>query len=146
MASILVGACLALYNYFRGYCTIETISESISPDGAWKAVVEDWLCESPVVTNVTAGVRLISNRRDDWATYILGVDSSWHDDKRLKIVWSAADMLQIAVPNLSFLKVSAREFHGVKVDLRFNPDDPAARAAWLRKNDARPDSDLEREW
>jgi len=109
-------------------------------------VVEDWLCESPVVTNVTAGVRLISNRRDDWATYILGVDSSWHDDKRLKIVWSAADMLQIAVPNLSFLKVSAREFHGVKVDLRFNPDDPAARAAWLRKNDARPDSDLEREW
>ena len=32
-----------------------------------------------------------------------------------------------------------REFDGVRVDLRFDPDDPADRAAWRQKYGMSPD-------
>ena len=34
---------------------------------------------------------------------------------------------------MSYLKVLTRQAEGVRVDLRYDPDDPPKRAAWLKE-------------
>jgi len=91
-------------------------------------------------------VRLTSNRDKTLRGYVLSIDTRGHDEARPLVAWTAPDVLRVTVPNISHLSMMTRAFQGVKIDLRFDPDDPAARAAWLRKYDLRPDTDLEQEW
>ena len=70
----------------------------------------------------------------------LGVQTGGHKDERLRIAWTAPDVLQVTIPNFLYLKLLMRQFDGVRVDLRFDPDDPAERAAWLREHGMSPDS------
>lgn len=48
-------------------------------------------------------------------------------------------MLRITVPNRSDLYVVRRNYQGVWIDLRFDPDDRAARDTWLKENNMQPD-------
>ena len=113
-------------------CKASLVSEAPSPDGAWKAQVVEWLCESTAVTDITAGVHLVSAIRPAETTEILSVDTGGHNDERPRIVWTAPNVLRVTVPNISYLNVLRRDFDGVHIDLRYDPDDPAARAAWRR--------------
>jgi len=129
-----------------GGCTGTDLTQLASPDGAWAATVVELWCESPFVTGVDTEVRLDSALDRTRSAEILSVENGGHVETRPQIVWTAPNVLQITVRNFSILKVLTRQYGGVSIDLRFDPHDPAARAAWLRTHDMEPDSDLEREW
>ena len=113
-------------------CSTAQISTHISPNGAWAVIVSDRLCESFLVTDITTSVELASTvDRSDIFT-VLGVDTAGHADERPRIAWSGSDLLEVTVPNISFLKVVRTEFDGVRVVIRYDPDDLAARKAWRR--------------
>jgi hypothetical protein len=131
------------YWFFFGFtgngCTGTTVAEIVSPTGTWKASVVDWLCESPWVTHITASVQLVSTRGPVRSADILGVDTGGHDDERPRIAWTATDVLQVTVPNRVYLKVRTLDYAGIRIDLRFDPDDIEDRTRWLQRGDFSPD-------
>jgi len=121
-------------------CEHAIVARVPSPDGAWEARVDEAVCLFGFgVGAVVAGVHLVSTRDPARSVDLLGVDTGAHEDERPRLAWTAPDVLQVTVPNRSFLKVLTRQFDGVRVDLRFDPDDPADRAAWRRKYGMSPD-------
>jgi len=123
-------------------CEHAIVARVPSPDGAWEARIDEAVCLFGFGTGaVVAGVHLVSTRDPARSADLLGVQTGGNEDERPILAWTAPDVLQVTVPNRSFLKVLMREFDGVRVDLRFDPDDPAERAAWLRKYDMSPDPD-----
>jgi len=119
------------YWFFFGFtgngCTGTTVTEIASPTEAWKASVVDSLCESTWVTDITSGVQLVSTRDATRSADILGVDTGGHDDERPRIAWTAPDVLQVTIPNRTYLKVLTLEYGGVRIDLRYDLDDPKAK-------------------
>jgi hypothetical protein len=111
------------------------IVEELSPDKAWKATVDETVYEGFLVTDVVAEVHLSSMENRNEIVDILGVDTGGHHEERPRISWTSLNVLQVTVPNISYLTVDRRSYDGVLIDLRFDPDDPAARAAWLKKED-----------
>ena len=87
---------------------------------------------------VTAGVNLVSTRDSARTAVLLGVDTGDHHDERPRLAWTAPGILQVTVYDHSYLKVLTREFGGVRVDLRFDPDDPDDRATWRREHGMSP--------
>jgi hypothetical protein len=104
-----------------------------SPTGAWTAIINEETVEGLLLTSINADVALISKDNPAEPIDLLGVDTSGHAEARPRISWSAPNVLRVTVPNISYLKVLTRHADGVDVDLHFEPDDPAARAAWLKK-------------
>lgn len=117
------------------------IEEVRSPNGAWKAQVVETIGESPFASDIVAGVSIISTTDPKRTADILGVDTSGHDDEQPRVAWIAPNVLRVTVPNLSYLKVLTRDFEEVHVDLRYDPDDAVARAAWRRRLGEKPDVD-----
>ena len=113
-------------------CKDTLLTETTSPNQIWKAQVIESLCESTFVTDITAGVHVKPVNGPGLDTDILGVDTGGNSRERPRIAWTAPNVLQVTVPNISYLKVLTREFDGVRIDLRYDPDDPAARAAWRK--------------
>ena len=113
-------------------CKDTLVTETTSPNQIWKAQVIESLCESTVVTYINVGVHLVSTKSSGEGKDILGVDTGGNIRERPRIAWTAPGVLQVTVPNISYLKVLTREFDGVRIDLRYDPDDPAARAAWRK--------------
>ncbi len=89
---------------------------------------------------VAAEVQLVSTRDPGHFADLLGVDTGGHEDERPRLAWTAPDVLQVTVYDHSYLKVLTRRFGGVRVNLRYDPDDPADRAAWRRERGMSPDS------
>jgi len=121
-------------------CEHAIVARVPSPDGTWEARVDEATC--PVALggmDITAGVHLVSTHDSARIVVLLGVDTGGHDDERPRLMWTAPDVLQVAVFDHSYLKVLRRGFDGVRVDLRFDPDDPADRAAWRSEHGMSPD-------
>jgi len=136
----LLAAAWAVTGDGKDTCEHAIVARVPSPDGAWEARVDEAVCLFGFgVGAVVAGVHLVSTRDPARSTDLLGVDTGAHEDDRPRLAWTAPDVLQVTVPNRSFLKVLTRQFDGVRVDLRFDPDDPADRAAWRRKYGMSPD-------
>ncbi len=113
-------------------------AELVSPDGAWKAYVDETVDEGewPGFTDIYNMVHLVSLRGHDDAVTVLTVDYDGLEDDKPRIAWTSEDVLQITVPNQSYMTIHKHEYRGVRVDLRFNPDDPVAREArikWLHE-------------
>ena len=89
--------------------------------------------------DIATRVRLVSARDPARTVVLLGVDTGGHEDERPRLAWTAPDVLQVTVYDHSYLKVLTRGFGGVRVDLRYDPDDPADRAAWRRERGMSPD-------
>jgi hypothetical protein len=60
-------------------------------------------------------------------------------NERPLVAWSASNVLRITVPLRSLLNILTRQAGGVRVDIHFDPDDLAARAAWLKQTNLPPD-------
>ena len=115
-------------------CDHAIVARVPSPDGAWEARIDEAVCLYGFgVGAVVAGVHLVSTRGPVRFADLLGVNTGGHEDDRPRLAWTAPDVLQVTIPNPLYLKVLARQFGGVRVELRFEPDDPADRAAWLRQ-------------
>lgn len=121
-------------------CQEAIVARMPSPDGAWEAKVDETACLYGFgVGAVVAGVHLVSTRDPARTADLLGVDTGGHEDERPRLAWTAPDVLQVTVYDHSFLKVLTRRFDGVRVDLRYDPDDPADRAAWRREHGISPE-------
>lgn len=124
----------------RGSCEEAIVARLPSPDGAWEAVLDQSTCPVGLGgASIVAGVNLVSMRDPARTADLLGVDTGGHHDERPRLAWTAPDVLQVTVYDRSYLKVLTREFGGVRVDLRFDPDDPADRAAWRREHGMSPE-------
>jgi hypothetical protein len=121
-----------LYWFFIGFtgngCTGTTVTEIASPTGAWKASVVDWLCESAWVTHITSEVQLVSARDATKSADILGVGTGGLDDERPRIAWTAPAVLQVTIPDRTYLKVGTLEYDGIRIDLRYDLNDVGSRA------------------
>jgi hypothetical protein len=115
---------LIIWYELRAYYTHEVLLRLTSPTGAWAAAVIEKTVEGPLLTDITAGVELVSREHPRESIKLLGVDTGGHNEERPRIAWSAPNVLRVTVPNLSDLKVLTRHADGVDVDLHFDPDDP----------------------
>lgn len=55
-----------------------------------------------------------------------------------RISWMSADELRVTAPNRSYLSNRRHAYRGVRIDLHFDPDEPAAYAARLKRHNAAP--------
>jgi hypothetical protein len=121
-------------------CVHTIITAVPSPDGAWTAEVNEAVCEGgPMASAVVDSVRLKAADGPGHGADLLGLQSGGTARERPRLAWTGARTLQVTVPNLSFLRILARRYESVAIDLRFDPPDPAARAAWLRALGLPPD-------
>ena len=128
----------------RPRCTNAVLDRLPSPDGAWIAVIDEDTCDVGLLamTDITAGVNLVSTKPPLRDIAVLGVDTGGHDDDRPRVAWSAPDVLWVTVPLRSILKVLTRHVEGVRVNVQFDPDDAEARAAWLKETGL-PDDEVD---
>ena len=120
-------------------CTHAIVVHAAEPSGPYQAVVDETVCDGDYGSDVTATVRLVGPGTTREGVAVLGVDTGGHAEDRPHLAWSAPAVLDVTVPNLSFLKVLTRAAQGVHVRLHFDPDEPAARAAWLKQHGLAPD-------
>jgi hypothetical protein len=112
-----------------------------SPDGAWVAVTDEDTIEPfwPPSAITVAGLRLVAMKPPLRDIGVLGVDTGGDDNDRPRVEWTAPRVLRVTVPLRSLLKVLTRKVDDVRIDVHFDPDDPAARAAWLNETNQGPD-------
>ena len=123
-------------------CTDVVLDRLPSPDGAWVAVIDESHCEAEMGGDtIAAGVDLVSTKPPFQDIELLGVDTGGHNEERPHVAWSGPNMLRVTVGLYSYLKVLTRKAEGVQVEVHFDPDNPAARAAWLKETDQTPDSE-----
>jgi hypothetical protein len=128
--------------YGEDPCEHAIVARLPSPDGAWEARVDETACLYGMgVGYVVAEAHLVSTRDPARFDVLLGVDTGGHGDERPRLAWTAPGVLQVTVLNRFYLKVLTRRFDGVRVDLRFDPDNPAAKDAWLREHNLPRDPD-----
>jgi hypothetical protein len=122
-------------------CTTTRVAQVESPANDRMAVVNASWCQSLSVTTANYDVGLILLGDPPRSAVVLTKVDHGYDEDRPRIAWIASDLLQITVPNLSHPNLLTREYRGVRIDLRYDPDDPAARAAWRQSPGERPDPD-----
>jgi hypothetical protein len=107
----------------------------VSPDGAWKSYVDETVYEGalPGFTAIIETIHLASLRTATDVAKILTVDTDGHTNDRPRIAWVSGNILQITAANESPVRIDHHQYKGVRTDLRFDPDDPAARGAWLKR-------------
>ena len=134
IAAVLIKACTPYP------CEEAIVTRLPSPDGEWEARVDEAICPVPLGgAAIVATARLLSTRDPAHAADLLGVDTGGPQDERPRRVWPAPEILQVTVYDHSYLWVVKRQFGGVRLDLRYDPDDPADRAAWRREHGMSPD-------
>jgi hypothetical protein len=126
---ILGGAYACAYAVLRERCTATVMAETISPDDSWKAIVDHTFCESPIQTYAVAAVRLISLHNPAKSAVVLGVPAE-NVDQRPDIVWTGPQTLQATVRSSVTVNALMCEFEGVRIEIRFPPDEAGRRAAW----------------
>jgi len=139
LAAIPALATWKICDELRPWYTHEVLLRLSSPTGAWTAVVSEDTVEAPLSTSINAHVDLISRERPNEPIELLGIDTGGDQGERPRIAWSAPNILRVTVPNVPYLTVLTRQADGVQVDIQFDPDDPAARAAWLKQMGLSPD-------
>jgi hypothetical protein len=139
LAIVLSGAFACVYAVIRDRCTVTVVTELVSPDGVWRALVDDTLCESLFLTHEVAGVSLISIHNPGRSADILAVSADTADERPV-IAWIAPKTLQVDVPSSVYLKVLACEFDGIRINIRLPPEDAANRAAYYHQT-GHPDPD-----
>src|SRR5215471_5825254 len=139
LAIVLGGAVAWVYNDTRMRCEEKLLGEALSPDGAWKAAQYEDYCQGFLVTTVAVVVRLVSTSNPDKSASILA-DSAYSDDERPRVAWTADRTLQVDAQSSLFLNVITCEFEGVRVHVRFPPEDADRRAAWYHQL-GKPDPD-----
>jgi hypothetical protein len=140
IASLFIGLA-KLWDWVQppGNCTHAIVDSRPSPDGAWTAIDDEYTCEGGFSIVVTAEIHLMTTIDPARDVVVLGVDTGGNDDERPRFAWTSSNVLQVTVPLNSYMVLSTRQVEGVHVDLHFDPDDPAARAAWLKETNQDPD-------
>ncbi|MGH7153950.1 MAG: hypothetical protein ACREF3_08460, partial [Acetobacteraceae bacterium] len=115
----------------QGYPTSIRVATVPSPAGNWIATVDEvndgrQFFSDDVVTLISTGNPAVHA----WVLYVATTEEGRGP---VRTAWVNAGELRVTAPNRSYINGRKREFHGIRIDLRFDPDDPTARAAWLKR-------------
>ena len=133
-------------------CERETVSASVSPGGAWVALVQEEICsDGHFVTTLTDNVQIV--RRDGTDILRLGpraadavqendvfaVDVGPRPEDRPRLRWLSPEKLQVTLPNFSVFGSKKVSYQGLDIIAKFEPDDPSARDRFLKDRGLPPD-------
>jgi hypothetical protein len=113
-------------------------AETVSPHGNWKAFVEDFVdAPGPLGgAEVLQTVYVESSNHPDEVVRILTIDTDGHAEAMPRLAWTAPGVLQITLNNRFPATIDRHAYKGVRIDLRFEPDDARARETWMKAEDA----------
>jgi hypothetical protein len=127
-----------LWDAVEPACTTVVLDRLSSPDGAWFAVNEAFTCDV-VSSDIGGGISLVTTEPPFRSMAMLVVDTGGYaDQQRPHIAWPAPNVLRVTVPLHALLHIPTGKTDGVRLDIHFDPDDPAARADWLQQTDRLP--------
>ena len=130
-----------LWSGMRPNCTTVVLDRAPSPDGMWVAVNEKFVCKV-VESDIEGEVHLVMTKLPFREIPLLLIGyGSYANQQRPHIAWSVPGVLRVTAPLHSLLHVLKKQTDGVRLDLHFDPDDPAARAAWLKQPGQPPEAD-----
>lgn len=141
LVTIMAGLGWKIWDTVRWEFTDVVLDNLPSQDGSLVAVVDEKTDSGFffAMTFIFAEVHLVTTKPPIRDILLLAVDTGGHVDDRPGVVWSAPNVLRITVPLYSYSTIVTRQAGGVRVDVRFDPDDLPARAAWLTKQGLPPD-------
>lgn len=131
-------------------CARKVVTVSISPDGipdAWAALLYEHSCSAGMVTTYNYVVQLtktkdirslslawrdLTNEVDDKKGDVLAIDAS-SILLRPKLQWLESRKIEILVENTSLIGLNVSSYSDVSIELKYQPDDPVARATQLEK-------------
>jgi hypothetical protein len=126
----------------KSECERKTISMLMSPDDYRIVFVHEETCsgEGFATTGITDIVQLVqpgkeSNHQND----IFAVEEHVNPLNRPMTQWLGPQKLQITVPNRSLIGLKKRRYEDVEIVIKYDPDDPAERARFLKKLGLSPD-------
>jgi hypothetical protein len=107
-------------------------ADAASPDGKWIAAVHRYVCDSELGASEQKDVevRLASDLKS--RKVIMPPSGQWTAPQRIKLNWVGASILEVTVPNRTALDSDMLEHRGVEIRVRYEHDDPADRANWLK--------------
>ncbi len=118
------------------------LTERVSPDAAWKAYIDLVVhqdADHPILQGADTVFLMDMHNPSDSVPLLMVTDDSHADNVFPVLVWKAPTILQVTVANRAFVKMIRQDYKGIHVELRFDPDDPAARNAWLNRRDHKPE-------
>jgi hypothetical protein len=109
-------------------------------------LVREGVCFSGNVTVSTDTVQLVPREASDAVKLpmsadepshendVLVVDYYGHFENRPVLRWLAPQELQVTIPNISGIGLHKDSYRDVKISIRYEPDDPAARERWRKEH------------
>lgn len=136
IAGLVLAGLAGCYHWLRGTQSRQerVIATAVSPDGKWRANVVEVLADSGGLSlEMWDDVDLASAHDPHIREHMLWMDAIGMGGAAPRILWTSPKKLAVTVPNISDIKLERTEFSSVQIDLHFDPPDPAARKAWLKK-------------
>jgi hypothetical protein len=126
----------------KSECERKTISMLMSPDDSWIVLVHEDTCSGGdfATTGITDTVQLLrpgeeSKHQND----IFAVEEHGNPLNRPMTRWLGPQKLQITIPNRSLIGLKKRRYEDVEIVIKYDPDDPAERARFLKELGLSPD-------
>ena len=116
-----------------------------SPDDAWMAVVGEhaYSGSGRADTSQFEAVQLVRYVRHQGnpldPSYVFTMEPGGDPEDRLLLQWLGPRKLQITAPNKSFIQIKKSGYEDVEVVVKYERDDPAERARYLRARGLPPD-------
>jgi hypothetical protein len=119
----------------KSECERKTISMTMSPDDSWTVFVHEDTCsgESLATTGITDTVQLVRAGSAGNQGDVLAVEEHGDPLNRPLTQWLGPRKLQITIPNKSLIGLKKRRYGDVEIVLKYDPDDQAERARFLKE-------------
>ena len=123
-------------------CTRTTIATLMSPYNSWAVTIEEEACSQLIyatttIDNIVRVARLGAIATLESDVLVVNVGGSWK--ARPLLEWIAPAKLQITLLNRSFIGLRKPKYEDVEIVLKFDLDDPADRAQFLKELGLPPD-------
>jgi hypothetical protein len=122
-------------------CQSEVIATGVSPDDKWVAMVQEEVCSGPGMasTGIMEAVQIVARGQSpESSDDVFVMNGSGDPMRRPNIRWLSATLLQITVPNKSLIGLNKKNYAGIDIVTKFEPDDPAERERFLRERGFSP--------
>jgi hypothetical protein len=112
---------------------IKTWESSVpSPDGRWRAIVHEDVCDGGLVRARQELVDLVSAANPKSSQTVLTPRGQWDRPDEVTIRWLSPQVVEVSVPNRTVFDTQLTSFMGVSVQIHFENNDPADRAKWMQ--------------
>jgi hypothetical protein len=111
-------------------CQREVIATGLSPDDKWVAIVQEEVCSGlgMASTGIMEAVQIAARDQEpEKGDDVFVMNGSGDPMRRPNIRWLSPTTLQITVPNKSLIGLEKKNYVGIDIVTKFEPDDPAER-------------------